>query len=167
MRHAFWTMGRTVVGILGVAALATALAAPLGDALTAARYVLTIDGFAIGTFTELVAVRSTSNLPPSPTDGPVTKAPTGNGAGEVILRRGLNNSMEIAAWHEQALLGDPAARRSASLTAYASDGRAVARFHLQQAWPSKLEVGALKAGASEVLLETVTITTESIDRVAQ
>jgi hypothetical protein len=34
------------------------------------------------------------------------------------------------------------------------------------AWPSKLEIGALKAGSSEVLWETVTLVCEMIQRVA-
>jgi hypothetical protein len=34
------------------------------------------------------------------------------------------------------------------------------------AWPSKLEIGALKAGSSEVLMETVTIVSERIQRVS-
>ena len=46
------------------------------------------------------------------------------------------------------------------------DGTPVARYHLEMAWPSKLEVGGLKAGASEVLMETVTLVCEHIQRVA-
>jgi len=65
------------------------------------------------------------------------------------------------------MLGDiVAARKSCSLVMYATDGTAVARYHLEMAWPSKLEVGGLKAGASEVLYETVTLVCEHIQRVA-
>jgi phage tail-like protein len=49
---------------------------------------------------------------------------------------------------------------------YQADGKPVARYHLEMAWPSKIEIGALKAGASEVLMETVTIVAEHIQRVA-
>lgn len=65
------------------------------------------------------------------------------------------------------LLGDlTAARKSASLVMYSSDGTPVARYYLQNAWPSKLEVGALRAGSSEVLMETVTLVCEHLQRVA-
>jgi hypothetical protein len=37
---------------------------------------------------------------------------------------------------------------------------------MEHAWPAKIEIGALKAGASEVLMETVTIVCESLQRVA-
>ena len=39
-------------------------------------------------------------------------------------------------------------------------------YHLTDACPSKIEIGALKAGAPEVLMETVTMTCEFIQRVS-
>ena len=64
-------------------------------------------------------------------------------------------------------LGDMvAARKSCSLVMFDADGKPVARYHLENAWPCKIELGALKAGASEVLMETVTIVCEHIQRVA-
>jgi phage tail-like protein len=84
----------------------------------------------------------------------------------VTLKRGMNTSLEVQAWHDAAVTGAPTARKNASLVMYAVDGRPVARYHLESAWPSKLEIGALKAGASEVLMETVTIVCENLQRVA-
>jgi T4-like virus tail tube protein gp19 len=49
---------------------------------------------------------------------------------------------------------------------YDTDGTAVAKYYLESAWPAKIEIGGLKAGASEVLYETVTLTCEHIHRVA-
>ena len=73
----------------------------------------------------------------------------------------------MAAWHELVLLGDiAAARRNVSIIAYGADGKPVARYNLTAAWPSKVEIGTLKAGASEALMETVTMTCEFIQRVA-
>ena len=47
------------------------------------------------------------------------------------------------------LLGDmAAARKSCSLVMFNTKGKPVARYHLENAWPSKIEIGALKAGAS-------------------
>jgi len=85
----------------------------------------------------------------------------------IRLSRGKNASMELWAWHEAVLQGNiVAARKSCSLVMYNYDGQPVARYHLEHAWPSKLEVSALKAGASEVLMETVTIVCEHIQRVS-
>jgi phage tail-like protein len=64
-------------------------------------------------------------------------------------------------------LGDiAAARKSCSLIMYNTGGQPVARYHLENAWPAKIEIGALKAGSNEVLRETVTLTCEHIQRVS-
>jgi phage tail-like protein len=141
------------------------------DALTAARFSITIDGYEIASFSELVGI--TTEVKPvdvlESTDKEVVfkKLPGTKMPPTITLKRGKNSSMELWAWHEAVLMGDiVAARKSCSLVMYSTDGKPVARYHLEQAWPSKLEVGALKAGSSEVLMETVTIVSERIQRVS-
>jgi phage tail-like protein len=141
------------------------------DALTAARFSITIDGYEIASFAELLGITTEVEAVElmESTDKSVvlkklpgkTKPPT------LVLKRGKNSSMELWAWHEAVLNGDiVAARKSCSLVMYSTDGKPVARYHLEHAWPAKLEIGALKAGASEVLMETVTLVCEHIQRVA-
>ena len=141
------------------------------DALTAARFSITIDGYEIASFAELLGITTEVEAVElmESTDKAVvlkklpgkTKPPT------LVLKRGKNTSMELWAWHEAVLNGDiVAARKSCSLVMYSTDGKPVARYHLEHAWPSKLEIGGLKAGASEVLMETVTLVCEHIQRVA-
>ena len=156
-------LARKFLLVLAVFFHATVLAAP-SDALTAARFELTIDGHSLAVFSELAGISSSVDLPASgsglPTGTPVK-------AVAVVLRRPMTRNIEMAAWHELVVLGDvAAARKSVSLTIYSSDGKPVARYHLTDAWPAKIEIGALKAGASEVLMETVTMTCEFIQRVA-
>jgi len=141
------------------------------DALTAARFSITIDGYEIASFAELLGITTEVEAVElmESTDKAVvlkklpgkTKPPT------LVLKRGKNTSMELWAWHEAVLNGDiVAARKSCSLVMYSTDGKPVARYHLEHAWPSKLEIGGMKAGASEVLMETVTLVCEHIQRVA-
>jgi phage tail-like protein len=137
-----------------------------GDAITAARFSLTIDGVEIAQFSELVGILSEAGsddlagrilkkLPGK------TKPPT------VALRRALTADTQIAAWHDAALDGElSAARKSATLVMYATDGNPVAKFHLESAWPAKLEIGALGAERDDVLYEAVTLACERIRRVA-
>jgi phage tail-like protein len=141
------------------------------DALTAARFSITIDGYEIASFSELQGI--TTEVEPvdflESTDKEVIfkKLPGKRKPPTIVLKRGKNSSMELWAWHEAVLQGNiVAARKSCSLIMYNYDGAPVARYHLEQAWPSKLEVGGLKAGASEVLMETVTIVCEHIQRVS-
>jgi phage tail-like protein len=84
----------------------------------------------------------------------------------VTLRRGHTSDMNLWTWHVAALVDPVAARKSASLVMYDLEGKPVARYYLENAWPAKIEIGSLKAGASEVLMETVTIVCEHIDRVS-
>jgi phage tail-like protein len=141
------------------------------DALTAARFSITIDGYEIASFSELQGI--TTEVVPvdflESTDKEVIfkKLPGQIKPPTVVLSRGKNSSMELWAWHEAVLQGNiVAARKSCSLIMYNYDGAPVARYHLMHAWPSKLEVSALKAGASEVLMEKVTIVCENIQRVS-
>ena len=141
------------------------------DAITAARFSLTIDGVEIAAFSELQGI--TTEVEPvelmESTDKEVVlkKLPGKTKPATLVLKRGKNSSMELWSWHEAVLMGNiVAARKSCSLVMYNTDGAPVARYHLEHAWPSKLEIGALKAGASEVLMETVAIVCERIQRVS-
>ncbi len=55
-----------------------------------------------------------------------------------------------------------AAQKNCTLTVYNTEGKPVARYHLEKAWPSKIEVAGLKAGANEMLMEAVTLVAERI-----
>jgi len=141
------------------------------DALTAARFELSIDGHSLAVFSELAGISSGYNADELEliTKGGDTqlKLPGKRTPATVTLRRGMTRNIEMAAWHELVLLGDVgAARRNVSLTAYNTTGDPVARYHLTDAWPSKLEVNGLTAGAGQALMETVTMTCEFIQRVS-
>ena len=78
----------------------------------------------------------------------------------------MTSDLELAAWHELAMNDWSAARKNASLVMYDATGTPVARYRLENAWPAKLEIGSLKAGASSILLETVTLVCDHLQRVA-
>jgi phage tail-like protein len=150
-------------------------AAPPGgpdDALTAARFELTIDGHSLAVFSELAGISSSVDiddvrLEKKRKQKVLKKLPGKRTPPTVTLRRGMTRNIELAAWHELVILGDVgAARKNVSLTMYNTKGDPVARYHLTNAWPSKLEIDALKAGASSVLTETVTLTAEFMQRVS-
>jgi phage tail-like protein len=141
------------------------------EAITAARFSITIDGYEIASFSELqgitTSVEVVDNFASSDKEVTLSKLPGRRNPPTIILKRGKNSSMEFWSWHESVLMGDmTAARRSCSLVMYSASGEAVARYHMEHAWPAKIEIGALKAGTSEVLMETVTLVCEHIQRVA-
>ena len=147
-----------------------AAAPPGGEPLTAARFELTIDGHSLAVFSELVGISSSVDIEhvridPNP-KRKLKKLPGKRTPPTVTLKRGMTRNIELAAWHELVILGDVAARKNVTLTMYDVTGDPVVRYHLTNAWPSKLEIGALKAGASSALTETVTLVAEFIQRVS-
>ena len=158
-------------GLLAVA-LATAAWAAMGaigdgDPITAARFSITIDGNEIAAFAELGGISSgIDSTEMELSGGTGLRLPGKRTPPTVTLTRGLTRGLELSAWHEAALAGGLATRKNADLVMYDVEGRPVARYHLENAWPAKLEIGGLKAGASEVLMETITLVCEKIQRVS-
>ena len=140
------------------------------DVISATRFSITIDGYEIASFSELAGITTEVELAEyveTPTAPAVSKLPGKVKPPTIVLKRGMNGSLEMWSWHEAVLRGNmSAARRSCSLTMYNAEGKPIARYYLEQAWPSKMELAGLKAGASEALMETVTLTCEHIQRVS-
>jgi phage tail-like protein len=81
----------------------------------------------------------------------------------VTLKRGMDDDASLWTWHQGVLDGDPSARStSCSLIMYDTQQNPKAQYYLYNAWPSKLAVDGLKAGASEVVFTTVTLTCDQI-----
>ena len=151
--------------LLGLAALGAVPSIAAAQAAPAARAELSVDGIVIATFSDVALGVPGGTLSLQPTEAAfLKKLPGRRNPPTVTLKRGKNNSMEIFLWHESVVQGDTlAARKSCSLVMYNTDGKPVARYHLEMAWPAKIEIGALKAGASEVLIETLVLAADQID----
>jgi phage tail-like protein len=145
--------------------------AEAAEALTVARFSLTIDGVEIAQFSELIEL--TSGLDPSTLtlaqdkEGTLglKKLPGKRKPPTVTLKRAKTKDLAVFEWHHDAFFRGAQARRSCTLTMYATDGQPTAKYYLENAWPAKIEISGLKAGASEVLYETVTLVCENIERV--
>ena len=158
-----------VAGVAGLIGRSSSQAALVEPSAGVARYSLTVDGFEIASFSQLGGI--SSGYEPAELEVKSGRTPTLTVPGtrkppKIVLTRGKTNDITLWAWHEQALLSGADAWKDAQLVMYDIEGKPVARYHLEQAWPAKVEIGALKAGASEVLMETVTIVCEHIQRVA-
>ena len=169
--------------ILGGVLLATAAigawtsasqgATPNDGPFTASRFELSLDGMPLAIFSELAGISSGIDAEDvewiSSRDGTVTlKLPGKRTPPTVTLVRGLTRSLELNAWHELVMLGDiPAARKNVTLTMFDAAGEPVARYHLENAWPAKLETDGLKAeDGTSALIETVTLVSDHIRRVS-
>src|SRR3712207_2556023 len=141
------------------------------DALIAARFEFSIDGHSVAQFSELSGISSAVDvvefIESTAKETILKKLPGKPQLPTIVVKRGMTKNIEMATWHQLVVEGDvAAARKSCSLTMFNTKGAPVARYHLTDAWPAKIEIGALKAGASEVLIETVTFACERIQRVS-
>ncbi len=141
------------------------------QAITAARFSITVDGYEIASFSELQGIRTeikTVEFVESGDRGLVqTTIPANPVLAQLVLKRAQTTDPQMWTWHEAARFGEMgAARKSCSLVMYDASGKPVARYHLENAWPSKIELGALRAGSAEVLTETITIVCDHLQRVA-
>jgi len=139
------------------------------DPLTAAKFSLVIDGVEIAAFNEIVSLGSETEpgATAGATAGSTAQTPTKPLLPHVTLKRGMSTRMELWAWRQAVAEGQmTAARKSASLVMYDTAGTAVAKFWLTNAWPSSIELTALKAGSGEVLYETVTLLCDNLQRVS-
>jgi phage tail-like protein len=141
------------------------------DPITASRFSIVIDGYSIAAFSELkgitTEVKAVEHMESTDKELVLKKLPGKPEPATIELVRGKTADMALWAWHEAVLMGDiVAARKSCSLVMYGPDGKPVARYHLSNAWPSIVKVGAMKAGDNAVLMETVTIVCEMLQRVS-
>ena len=144
------------LGVLATAAVTVtwaATAAGTEPPAGAVRFSIVIDGVQIATFGDLGGI--VSGIDPSQLDlitGQPIKLPAKRTPPTVTLSRGLTSDMSLSAWHEAALAGAAGSRKSADLVMYDFEGTPVARYHLESAWPSKLQIGQLEAGGTEVVM---------------
>jgi phage tail-like protein len=162
-----------IAGAVGAWASVPAGAAPAPDAngLTAARFELTIDGHSVAVFQELVGIVSGTGASDlslvTKGENTVLRLPGKRTPPSITLKRGMTRNIEMAAWHELVVLGDTAAAtKNVSVTVYNRKGDPVARYHLTNAWPSRVEITTENSAAGGVLEETVTFVSEFMQRVS-
>jgi tail tube protein gp19 len=140
-----------IVVVLTAFTLAAPVQAQRESPITASRFGISIDGVQIGVFAQLIS-----------------EADLGTGAAgkAITLAGGRTQGIEMAAWHELVILGDvAAARRNATIVIYDSSGSPVKRYHLENAWPSKVsldssERGRLRTATVMLMYDTLRVQVE-------
>ncbi|MGH9163255.1 MAG: phage tail protein [Vicinamibacteraceae bacterium] len=119
----------------------------------------------IASFSELAEISSTTQHVNRLTGGRLVRP---NVEGIAVLRRGLTSGDELWTWYQSVIggLGGPQGKNVA-IVMYDRAGTPIVVFNLENAWPSKIEIGSLEAASdSAPVTETVTLTCERITRVA-
>jgi len=86
--------------------------------------------------------------------------------GNLVLKWGITNSMEIYNWRKIIEQGKIAsARKNISVTLIDEEGNDASRWEFLNAWPSKYKAPDMNAKGSDVAIETLEIVFEDMQRV--
>ena len=89
----------------------------------------------------------------------------GSKFGNVTLKRGITDSMDIYNWHKDIVAGK-IHRETVAIVAIDEAGADKARFEIAAAWPSKYDPMDLNAKGNDVAIETLELVNEGVQRVA-
>ena len=141
------------------------------DPLRNFRYRLEIDGIDQAGFAE-VSLGDLSTDPIEYREGDeistVRKLNGLNKYGNITLKWGITDSMELADWHQ--LIVDDAtalddARRNVIIRLQNEAGAETTAFEIVKAWPCKYDPSDLKATGNEVAIDTLELCNEGIKRI--
>ena len=141
--------------------------------VSAAHFVIKVEEQEVASFSELSGINSEvepQEYISSDSDGNVlhTKQFGKVKPPKVTLKRALDGSKAIWAWHEMVMNGDVTAITTChlKLLSQAADSGGEPKikitYVLENAWPSKVDIAGMKAGASDIIMETVEIVCDSI-----
>ena len=141
------------------------------DELVGAIFGVEFQGQIRGAFRECTGFGSENEVVESKASGPkgefvIKKIPGRMKWNNITLKRGITDAIDLWKWRKLVELGKiTEARVNATITMYSTDGQAVARWTLVNAWPSKLSGPSANATNNEVAVEELEITHEGYERV--
>ena len=128
--------------------------------LSFARASLVVDGVEIAAFNEVEEITSSIKLPRA--DGNVAQLETLS----IVLKRPASEDLSMSSWHRAATTQVTGYRKNVTLILYDDAGTPTARFYLKNAWPAEYHLDTVKAGASSIIYERVTLTATSFQRLS-
>lgn len=144
---------------------------PANDPLRNFRYRLEIDGIVQAGFSE-VAIGDASNDPIEYREGneltTVRKLKGLNKYGNITLKWGLTDSIELSNWHRM-VVDDAtplaAARKTVVIRIQNEAGEDKAAYEVTRAWPTKYNPTDLNGKGNEVAIESLELANEGIRRI--
>lgn len=144
---------------------------PANDPLRNFRYRLEIDGIVQAGFSE-VAIGDLSNDPIEYREGnEITTVRKLNGLtkyGNITLKWGVTDSVELANWHYMVVDGSTplaSARRTVVIRVQNEAGEDKAAWEVTRAWPTKYNPTDLNGKGNEVAIDSLELANEGIRRI--
>ncbi|GEL97047.1 phage tail protein [Cellulomonas terrae] len=142
---------------------------PIGeDALANYAWQIEVDGITLAQFKEVsglsIEVSVIEHQENKPKGIPVMKKlPAAQKFSDITLKRGMTTDKGWWTWVKEVQEGKiDKARRGAAIVLYDYERGEKMRFNITNAWPSKISIGSLQAGGSEVTVEEVTLVHEGL-----
>lgn len=142
------------------------------DPLVAFNFGLEVMGVIMGFFTEVSGIGSETEVVEQKVMGPqgkqiVKKVPGRLKWDDITLKRGITANMDMWKWRQMVEQGKvQEARKNGSIMMYDQEGKEVARWNFEGAWPSKVSGPQPKADSNDIGVEEMTIVHSFITRVA-
>src|SRR5262249_15306532 len=143
---------------------------PIGtDSIAGYSFSIEIDSVTVAQFREVTGltaeVTTIEHRENNPKGLPLMKKLPGTRKyGDITLKRGRTDSNDLWEWMKTVHDGKiDDARKNGSIVLYDYQGEEKSRFNFVNAWPSKVSLGSMQAGGSDVLVEECTLTHEGIE----
>lgn len=140
------------------------------EVVGALRWYLEIDGITEGVFKEVTGLDSETEVIEHRVTGKggnlvVHKVPGALKWSNIVFRRGITDDKKLHEWRDKIEKGQiEANRKNGSITLYAPDGKAVAKYTFVKGWPCKFKGPALDAAKNELAIEEMEIAHEGLER---
>ena len=142
-----------------------------GDPLVGFNFALELGGSIAGFFTSVSGLGSETAVTDHLIVGEngaqiVRKIPGRLTWGDIELSRGVTANLDLWEWRKKVENGQVnEARTDGSIVMYDQEGTEVARFNFERGWPSSISSGDLGSDSEDVVVESLTIVHEYIERV--
>ena len=142
----------------------------MAEVVGALRWYLEIDGITEGVFREVTGLDSETEVIEHRVTGKggnlvVHKVPGALKWSNIVLRRGITDDKKLHEWRDKIEKGQiESNRKNGSVTLYAPDGKAVAKYTFKNAWPSKFKGPALDSSKNELAIEEMELAHEGLER---
>jgi phage tail-like protein len=133
------------------------------------RFRLEIDGLQAASFSEVTIAANTTDVidyREGADPAHVRKLSGLTKFGNITLKRGVTDSLDLFQWHKDIVSGLVAQRRKQVVIVVQDEaGTDKARYVVSEAWPIKYDPSDLNAKGNEVFIETLELVNEGVERV--
>ncbi len=142
---------------------------PRNDPLRNFKFRLEIDGLTLASFSD-AAIGETTTEAIDYREGNepmhVRKLSGLTKFGNITLKRGVTDTLELFNWHKQIMTGQVQTnRKQVAIVVQDETGTDKARFVVTDAWPMKYDPSDLSGKGNEVFIELLELVNEGIERV--